>query len=272
MSKFTLVREQSFGDVQAKLYSYTEKESDLNAYIQKQIKRPQQKFNDILDQYGQDSLDTAALLEQYEKLSTPHNHAIPAFDVKRSTVTEFMAEYLLAKEFQCIFFEESNKKINKSVVDANRHSTGVDVVGIQENENTLKFVVAEVKASQDPNIPCAPAESLKKDIINLLDFENDRLYREIFAMIDNFKKPEIEKYITFLVDLINKQDAPKQFIERIIIYPFLIRNNVEIVKKKKLDDYKNFSQLDTKGVETIGIVWALNKDLDAFVNSIYSND
>ena len=99
----------------------------------------------MLDKYGGAGLDKQKLRAQYTRLSTPENHKIPAFDIKRSTVTEFMAEFLLEKEFQCIFFERASKKINKSIVDTNRHTTGIDVVGIQEQEAKLKFLVAEVK-------------------------------------------------------------------------------------------------------------------------------
>ncbi len=274
MSAFKLEQEQEIGSIKAKLYSYTGKESELNSYIKNKVQQQRSDFADLLDTYGGAGLDKKKLLGQYSALSTPQNHQVPAFDIKRSTVTEFMAEFLLEKEFQCIFFEKINKKIKKSIIDTDRHTTGVDVVGIQEKEEHLKFVMAEVKASGDQSIPCASARSLQEDIDKAMDFKNDRLYREIFAMFEIARDPEAQitkKYVTFLLDLIAKKDASEQLIQRIIIFPFLIRNHSPILENKNLNDYQNFSELDTKGAEIIGIIWAINKDIDQFASSIYNN-
>ena len=122
-------------------------------------------------------------------------------------------------------------------------------------------------------IPCRAADSLKKDIEKVLDFENERLYREIFSMLDSLGESQIyQKYVEFLFDLINKQEAQEQFIESLIVFPFLIRGNAEILEQKNLDDYRDFSELDTKDTEVTGIIWAINRDIDSFVNSIYNND
>jgi hypothetical protein len=273
MKGFNLEKEQTFGSVQAKLYSYKESQNQLSKYIQNKIQQPQNNFENLLKNSAGDNIDKAPLLKKFQELSTPKNHIIPAFDVKRSTVTEFMAEFLLEKEFQCIFFEQSNKKINKSVVDTNRHSTGIDCVGIQDKDNSLRFIVVESKASQDNAIPCNSSKKVKDEVENILDFGNDRFYREIFSMFTllGLEQP-LKKYTEFLLDLIQKKNAPKIFAEKIIIFPFLIRNNPIILENKNLDDFRDFSQLDTKQVETTGIVWAFNKNLDEFIASIYGDD
>ena len=274
MSKFKLENTQQFGSIQTNLYSYKEKNNELIDYIKDKVNQPLQNFDDILKNHSSASIDSQTLAKKFRELSTPDNHSVPAFDVKRSTVTEFMAEFLLEKEFQCIFFEKTNKKLNKSIVDVNRHSTGVDVIGIQEDGENLKFVVAEVKASKDSNIPCSSANNLKGDIETALDFNNHRLVREIFSMLSllNHSPNRFEKYIQFLLTLIEKEGAPDIFIQRLIIFPFLIRNNTKILEDKNLSDFKNFSELDIKGAEIIGIVWAVNKDIDSFANSFYGHD
>ncbi len=273
MSQFQLQQEECFGSIETRLYSYVENREELNSYIAEKINHRAQNFAELLEIYGASSLDKKQLIADYQRLSTPKNHLIPAFDVRRSTVTEFMAEFLLAKEFQCIFFDRTNKKLNKSTVDADRHSTGIDVTGVQEKQD-LKFVVAEVKASQDANIPCRSANDLKKDIEKVLDFTNNRLLKEICSMSEALRNPQsqFEKYIKFLLDLIGAKDSPGILIKRLIIFPFLIRDHAEILQRKTLADFQNFSELETKNVETIGIVWAFNRDIDAFVKSFYNND
>ena len=270
---FKLEHQKKFGSIETKLYSYKEKNNALNNYIKSKLEKPTQNFHSILENYGDDNLNKEALLKKYQELSIPKSHLIPAFDVKRSTVTEFMAEFLLEQVFQCIFFEQSNKKINKAIIDTDRHSTGIDVVGIQEKDEDLKFVLAEIKASKADNIPCSSAENLKTDIKNILDFANNRLIKEIFNMSENLKNEEhLKKYITFLLDLIQNKNAPRILVERVIIFPFLIRQNSKILKQSTLQDFEKFSELDTKEIETIGIVWAINKNIDDFVKSFYSND
>ena len=273
MSKFKVEKAEDFGSIQAKLYSYTEQKGELATYIRKKIASSQQDFENLLANHTSDDVDKTALLAKFKQLATAANHSIPAFDVKRSAVTEFMAEFLLENEFQCIFFEQANKKLTKSVVDANRHTPGIDVVGIQENDKNLKFIVAEVKASKDQNIPSSSAQSLKKDIENICDFDNNRLTKEITAMFQQLgQKQPTDKYITFLLELINGKNSAKILVEKIIIFPFLIRNNPKILQEKNLNDFKNFSELDTKGIETVGVVWAINKNIDEFVKNIYAND
>ena len=273
MSRFTLEDKQDFGSIQTKLYSYREEGGQLSAYLRNKVRQPVQSFNDLLINHAGENINKEEILAKYNECCTPSDHPVPAFDVKRSTVTEFMAEFLLEKEFQCIFFEEVNKKLNKSIVDAERHSTGVDIVGIQESGDNLKFVVGEVKASSDSSIPCRSADSLKDDVCKLLDFDNKRIYKEIFTMMNSLKNESLlEKYISFLLELIGKENSLNLFVEKVIIFPFLIRKNPEILKQKNLNDFENFSELDTREAEIIGIVWAINKDINDFVDSIYNND
>jgi len=272
MSEFKLEKEERFGNIDVNLFSYTEQQSALSRYIQSKVQQPASNFSNLLENYASSNIDKDFLLQKFNELNTPANHTVPTFDVKRSTVTEFMAEYLLEKEFQCIFFEETNKKLNKSMIDTSRHTTGVDVVGIQQSDNNLKFVVCEVKASIESKVPCQSANSLKQDIEKLLNFTNNRLISEIFGMSETIKSSsQMESYVKFLLELISSSQSQNKLIENLIIFPFLIRQNSEILKKKNLNDFKDFSQLDTKNVETIGIIWAINKNLDAFVESIFTN-
>lgn len=276
MYSFKLEKEEKFGDVNAKLYSYRGNNNEISGYIKSKIEQSTNNFSELLNSHAGNNIDKQSILNRFKQLSTPTKHKIPAFDVRRSIVTEFMAEFLLEREFQCIFFEQANKKINKSTINANRHSAGVDIVGIQENNSELKFIVAEVKASKQQDIPCTSARQLKQDIENILNFVNNRLIREIFSLSEELDKgtqqTKINKYINFLLTLIQQENSPQLFVEKLIIFPFLIRDNPQILAQKTLQDFHNFSELDTKGTETIGIIWAVNKDIDNFVQSIYSHD
>ena len=276
MDYFTLEKTQTFGNVKVRLFSLKNKyhKNKLTAYIKERIAMTTQSCIDTIEKYASDIIDHDELKRKIASITMPGEHSIPAFDVKRSTVTEFMAEFLLEENFQCIFFEQTNKKIDHLAFETDHHISGVDLVGIQEQEE-LKLILAEVKASEEQKIPCKSASTLKKDMEKALDFENNRVDREILSMIQclELKNEQIyEKYLNFLSDLIAKPDALKVLVRRIIIFPFLIRNYSRILEDSSLDDFKDFSELDTKDVEVTGILWAINKDINTFVDDIYASD
>ncbi len=41
----------------------------------------------------------------------PADNQIPAFDVKRSYITEFMSQLVLEKHYQCFFYEEADRRL-----------------------------------------------------------------------------------------------------------------------------------------------------------------
>ena len=75
--------------------------------------------------------------------------------------------------------QEVDKRINVDPVMLDKQPAGIDVVGIQKEQNELKCVVCEVKASGDSKIPCNSSEGLLKDINNALD-NRKRVEKEIF--------------------------------------------------------------------------------------------
>ena len=60
-----------------------------------------------------------------------------------------MAQLLLEKEYNCKFYEEADKRMNIEPVEIDKHTPGIDVPGIRMADNQVKFVVCEVKASED---------------------------------------------------------------------------------------------------------------------------
>ncbi len=90
--------------------------------------------------------------------------SISQFDVRRERVTEWVAQYLLEQEYGCRFYDEADKRINLRTVEIDKHTDGIDVPGIWIDNDKIRFVVCEVKASETKRIPCGSAQDLQEDI------------------------------------------------------------------------------------------------------------
>jgi hypothetical protein len=250
---------------------------ELKEYLIKKIRtsKVHNTENYDLNYYGSKNLNPEFVKkfnEQVAKINIPQKTKIPQFDVRRERVTEWMAQLLLEKEYNCKFYEEADKRMTIEPVGIDKHTPGVDVPGIRMVNNQVKFVVCEVKASEDKNIPCSSVASLQEDIQKSIDNEQ-RVTREILQymhgirnikMVDN----ELQKIVDFLAKLI--LSTKNELAESIMFFPILIRNNVNIIQNRDTGDYKNFvvNGIDNKNIENI--IFAFRHSINNFSNSIYT--
>jgi hypothetical protein len=211
-------------------------------------------------------------VEAIKQYCRPSDSKISWFDVKRSRVTEFMAQCLLEKEFGCVFHKEADKRINLEAFQADKHVEGIDVTGIHKTEGSFKFVACEVKASKgDP--PCSSSEDLLTDIKKAYHDEK-RLPREILHYIDKINGIEsdadISNILCFLIGLLKESSSKEQMLRNVIFFPFLVRNNEKITSERKLDDFENFKQSDFDHSTLKGIIWSFNVGIDEFCLRIYN--
>ena len=118
-----------------------------------------------LTYYGSKNLNpdfVARFNEQVAKINIPKKTKIPQFDVRRERVTEWMAQYLLEQEYGCKFYDEADKRVNLKTVEIDKHTDGIDVPGIWIDNDRIRFVVCEVKASEANQIPCYSVQSLQE--------------------------------------------------------------------------------------------------------------
>ena len=132
--------------------------------------------------YGPKTLDpkyVAKFNEQVAKINIPKKAKIPQFDVRRERITEWLAQHLLEQIYGCKFYEDADKRINLKTVEIDKHTDGIDVPGILLENDRIKFVICEVKASEDKNIPCSSVKSLQEDVQKAIDNKDYRVHREI---------------------------------------------------------------------------------------------
>lgn len=228
-----------------------------------------------LNYYGAKNLNpkfVAKFNEQVAKINIPKKTTIPQFDVRRERVTEWLAQYLLEQRYGCMFYEEADKRMNIKTVEIDKHTDGIDVPGIWLDHDRIKFVVCEVKASEDKKIPCTSVKSLQEDIQKAVDNSENRVTREILEYmhgIRNVKMQDdmLERVIDFLADLIvgEKEDLTNN----IIFFPCLLRNNVKIIAENNLDDYKDFKLHRVKKENVENILAIFRKNFSDFSNEVY---
>ena len=234
-----------------------------------------------LFEYDIESEESISQIKEYlinkVKISKVHNTAeydltIPQFDVRRERVTEWMAQYLLEQEYGCKFYDEADKRINLKAVEIDKHTDGIDVPGIWIDNDRVRFVVCEVKASEAMEIPCNSAQSLQEDIQKAIDNADNRVSREILEYMHGIRNVKIqdellEKIVGFLVHLIAGEK--KDLAENIMFFPFLLRNNEKIVSDMNIDDYKNFSLQRVKRENVENIILAFEKRFTDFSTQVY---
>jgi len=255
--------EQGFNELKSYLISkirtskvHNVESYDLNYYYSKNLKPEfMEKFN-----------------KRISEITVPKRSKIPEFDVRRERVTEWMAQLLLEKNYGCKFYDEADKRMNVEPVDIDKHTSGIDVPGIRIDNGEIKFVVCEVKASEERKIPCSSAGSLQKDIQKSVENYEERVTREILHYmhgIRNIKMPddELQMILDFLTKLI--ASSQENLMENIMFFPVIIRNNNEIIDNSDVGDYKNFtvSGVSSKNIESI--LLAFRKSINQFSNEIY---
>ncbi|MFL0250885.1 hypothetical protein ACJDT4_10670 [Clostridium neuense] len=210
--------------------------------------------------------------EKVAKISIPKKSKVPQFDVRRERVTEWMAQLLLEKEYGCTFYDEADKRMNLKPVEIDKHTDGIDVPGIRIVDNSIKFVICEVKASETEKIPCTSViASLQDDIQKAVDNRDNRVSREILQYMYGirnvkFHDDELQRIINFLSHLIaGEKDT---LAENIMFFPLLIRNNNKITSNKDTGDYKNFT-ISGASNNIENIILAFNKSINNFSDAIY---
>jgi hypothetical protein len=205
--------------------------TDLKEYLVKKIKNSK-VHNVNLNYYGSKNLNPIFVKkfnEQVAKITIPQKAKMPQFDVRRERVTEWMAQLLLEKKYNCMFYEEADKRMNIEPVELSKHTPGIDVPGIRIVDNQIKFVICEVKASEENNIPCGSVTSLQQDIQKSIDNKESRVTLEILQYMRGIrnvkmKDVELQRIIDFLAKLITGNRT--ELADSIMFFPVLIRNNL----------------------------------------------
>ena len=140
------------------------------------------------------------------------------------------------------------------------------------DDDSIKFVVCEVKASEALQIPCTSVKSLEEDIQKAIDNVDSRVSREILEYMHGIRNIKLQddtlkRMIDFLAQLIAGEK--EELADNIIFFPFLIRNNEKIVSDLNLDDYKNFGVQGVKRENIQNIILSFKNQFTDFSNEIY---
>jgi len=273
--------ETEVNGLKVNLFKYdVEREDSINQikkYLINKVKLS--KVNNVaeydLTYYGTKNLDpefVARFNKRAAIVNIPKKSSLPQFDVRRERVTEWIAQYLLEREYDCKFYDEADKRINLKAVEVDKHTDGIDVPGIWIDNDMIRFVVCEVKASEASKIPCDSVQSLQDDIQKAIDDVDNRVSREILEYMHGIRDIKmqdelLDKIVTFLFNLIAGEK--KDLADNIMFFPFLLRNSEVIVSDMNIDDYKKFSLQRVKRENVESIILAFEKHFTEFSNEIY---
>lgn len=250
----------------------------LENYLVDRIKKIKifNEIDELLSLFNVPNIDdtfSKKFKENLKEICNPKKNKIATFDIRRSFVTEFMSQLLLERNYSCMFYDHADKRINVTPITIEKHSPGIDVVGVRVTTENIKFVVCEVKASKS-DIPCTETKSLLEDINNAKNISNHRLTKEILSYIDSIKSDAddliIAKIVQFLLTILAKKEDEAFVLSNIIFFPFLLRNNNEIVSSQNVDDFELFSNEDFNGIEIKGVIWSFNNDINTFCENIWN--
>ena len=215
MAGISKVLETELNGLKVNLFEFDieneERFNEIKAYLVNKVKIS--KVHNIeeydLTYYGTKNLNpdfVARFNEQVAKINIPKKTKIPQFDVRRERVTEWMAQYFLEQEYGCKFYDEADKRVNLKTVEIDKHTDGIDVPGIWIDNDRIRFVVCEVKASEANQIPCDSVQSLQQDIQKAIDDVDNRVSHEILEYmhgIRNVKMQDdiLEKIVDFLASI-----------------------------------------------------------------------
>jgi len=281
MASVKKVLEREVNGLRVNLFEFDieseESVNELKAYLINKVKAS--KVHNLgeydLTYYGSKNLNpdfVAKFNEQVAKINIPKKAKKPQFDVRRERVTEWMAQYLLEKEYSCKFYDEADKRINLKTVEIDKHTDGIDVPGIWLDKDRIRFVVCEVKASEVAKIPCDSVQDLQEDIQKAINDEDNRVSREILEYmhgIRNVKMQDdvLERIVKFLAQLIVGEK--KDMVDKIMFFPLLLRNNERIVSEMNISDYGNFSLQGIAKENVENIILSFGKKFSDFSNEIY---
>lgn len=203
----------------------------IKTYLINKVKKS--KIHNIeeydLTYYGAKNLNPAFVAkfnEQVAKINIPKKALIPQFDVRRERITEWMAQYLLEQMYGCTFYDEADKRVNLKTVEVDKHTDGIDVPGIWIDNDRIRFVICEVKASQEKKIPCSSVGPLQDDIQKSIDNADNRVSREILQYMHGIRNIKIQddllqRVIDFLARLIAGEK--RELADNLMFFPFLLR-------------------------------------------------
>lgn len=279
MGRINKIYEKRINGILVKLFEFdvnnVEDMNELKEYLVNKVKIS--KVHNVceydLNYYGAKNMNPmfiAKFNEQVSRVCVPKRSKTPQFDVRRERVTEWMAQYLLEKEYGCTFFDEADKRINLQPVEIDKHTDGIDVPGILFDEDGIKFVVCEVKASEAA-VPCSSADGLKNDIQKAIDNIDNRLSREILQYIYGLRNVKMQddifiKIFDFLTRLITDDNNMKKGI---VFFPILLRNNKDIAVNNDMRDFDRFVLRDVEKENVEGAIMSFEKKFDDFSNDIY---
>ena len=222
--------------------------------------------------------DFKASIESYQReANNPMNNSRIQLDVRRSRVTEFMSEMLLEKQHGCLFYESTNKRINLPPYDADKHVSGIDVTGLLKQNDSFKFVVCEVKSSSQETRSGVGVDKLVDEIRDAYDDKNGTLGREIKATIQQIQdeasidSTEISNIIRFLTEALAARGTKEVILNRIIFFPFLVKQNAGGNPVDASVELHKFSSEEFNGAELHGVIWSFGKTLDEFCHEIYES-
>jgi len=251
--------------------------SELKEYLVNKVRSSKvHKMDDYdLNYFGSRNLNPEFIKkfnERVARVCIPKKATLPQFDVRRERVTEWMAQYLLELEYGCTFYDEADKRMNLKTVEIDKHTDGIDVPGVRIDGDTIRFVICEVKASEDRNIPCSSAVSLQDDIQKAIENRDNRTSREILEYMHGIRDVDLQdevlkNIIGFLATLIAGEKG--ELVDNIIFFPALIRNNNTIVANKSVDDYKDFVVHGVGSENIENVILSFQKSFCDFSNDIY---
>lgn len=280
MPAFRKRLEKKIRDFEVVVYdidSNTENSEKLEAYLIGKIKNI--KIRNRLTEY-QEYLKVPNLKPEFIdklqanilELANPKEHPIKHFDVRRSFITEFLSQLLLERQYNCVFHEHADKRLNVDPVNIDKHTSGIDVTGIQIKGEPLKFAVCEVKASKS-DIPCTETPKLLEEIKSSLDVDKKRLTREILSYCDKLIKNDnddlFQDIVSFLLGILQETTDKNHVLKNVIFFPFLLRRHDDIVAKQDVSDYDVFASENFQNSTITGVIWAFNDDIDSFCTTVW---
>lgn len=280
---FTKVSEAQIGDVKAAVYELDEAhQEELELRLRNKIKK-MRIHRDVIDDQLSDMLSPfsspqfKSSIETYATTaSSPWRNPHIDLDVRRSRITEFMSQILLEKQYGCLFFESTDKRVNLEYYEADKHVAGIDVTGLQTINQNFRFVVCEVKSTR----AAAAGSNVDKLVEEIEDAYNDKggtLSREILATIQQIQSDtrlttvEMQNILKFLAEALSVSNTKDIFLERIIFFPFLVKQNTENNTLDISSELRKFAPKTFQGATIEGVIWSFGKTLNEFCNDLYES-
>lgn len=119
---------------------------------------------------------------------------------------------------------------------------------------------------------CDSVQDLQEDVQKAINDDDNRVSREILEYLHGIRNVKIqddvlERIVSFLAQLIAGEK--KDLADKIMFFPFLLRNNERIVSEMNIDDYGNFSLQGIKKENVENIILSFGKKFSDFSNEVY---